>query len=80
MDLENLATMAEVFAALGGNSGVEEITGNKPSTVSMWKKSKSGFPTNTYLVLIEALHKRNKTAPASLWGMKAPADVEASCE
>lgn len=80
MDLEILDTVADVFVALGGNPGIEEITGSKPSTVSMWKTSASGFPANTYLVLIEALHKRNKTAPASLWGMKMPAGVEASCE
>ena len=80
MDLENLDTVAAVFTALGGNAGVEEITESKPSTVSMWKTSASGFPTNTYLVLIEALHKRNKTASASLWGMKVPVDADASCE
>lgn len=75
MDHQHVETIADVFAALGGNHGVEEITGSKASTVSMWKTG--GFPANTYLVLIEALHKRNKTAPASLWGMKMPSEAEA---
>lgn len=75
MDPQHIDTIADVFAALGGNRGLEEITGSKANTISMWKKD--GFPANTYLVLIEALHKRNKTAPASLWGMKMPSEAEA---
>jgi hypothetical protein len=74
MDLENLETLADVFAALGKNSGVESITGCKPNTVSMWK-SAGVFPSNTYVVLTEALRERGKTAPASLWSMRVPAEA-----
>ena len=71
MDLEILKTVADVFVALGGNPGVAAITDANPSTVSMWKSGGS-FPANTYLVLTHALHEQNKTALASLWGMKCP--------
>lgn len=68
MDLENLSTVEDVFTALGGPSGMQSLTGSKPNTVSMWKDN--GFPSNTYLVMSEALRAQGKTAPASLWGMK----------
>lgn len=75
MSLENLDTFSEVMDALGGNQGVGELTGAKPSTLSMWRKANS-FPSNTYVVITDALHAIGKTAPASLWGMKAPATSE----
>lgn len=70
MSLENLDTFSEVMDALGGNQGVGELTGAKPSTLSMWRKA-NGFPSNTYVVITDALRALGKTAPASLWGMKA---------
>ncbi len=72
MDLENLETVDAVFTALGGNRGVEVLTGSKPSTLSMWRAAES-FPSNTYVVLTEALRAIGKTAPDSLWKMRAPA-------
>jgi len=77
MDLENLETVDAVFTALGGPSGMQALTGSKPNTVSMWKAAKC-FPSNTYLIITEALRTINKTAPASLWGMKQPADAESA--
>lgn len=74
MDLENLSTIEAVFTALGGPSGMQSLTGSKPNTVSMWKDN--GFPSNTYIVMSEALRAIGKTAPASLWGMKQPAEPE----
>lgn len=75
MELESLDTVAAVFTALGENPGVEALTGSKPSTISMWRAT-DRFPTNTYLILQEALKAAGKAAPASLWGMKQPADHE----
>lgn len=69
--MENLDTLAAVFTALGGNPGVEALTGCKPSTVSMWKAAER-FPTNTYLIMTAELQARGCAAPASLWGMKTP--------
>jgi len=69
MSLEVLETVDAVMAALGGNQPVAGLTSSKPSAVSMWRKAKS-FPSNTHLVMTEALERQGKTAPASLWGMK----------
>ena len=77
MDLQNLETVDAVFTALGGPSGMQSLTGSKPNTVSMWKAAGS-FPSNTYLVITDALRAVGKTAPDSLWRMKMPAET-ASC-
>jgi hypothetical protein len=76
MSLETLHTVADVFETLGGNSGLEGITGSKPSAISMWKRA-GKFPSNTYIVLTEALRGVGKTAPASLWAMKASTESAA---
>jgi len=68
--METLATTAEVVEALGGYLAVAEITHSKPKAASNWPRFKT-FPANTYLAITEALLAKGKTAPASLWGMKA---------
>lgn len=75
MDLEMLETAADVFTALGDNPGVGELTGAKPSALSMWRKAES-FPPKTYVVMTEALRAIGKTAPDSLWRMTVPAAAE----
>lgn len=72
MGLKTLHTVADVFEALGGNGGLESLTGSKPSAVSMWKRAEK-FPSNTYIAITAALLAIGKTAPATLWGMKMPA-------
>jgi hypothetical protein len=72
MDLEMLETAADVFTALGENPGVADLTGAKPSAISMWRKAES-FPPNTYVVMTDALRAIGKIAPDSLWRMKVPA-------
>lgn len=73
MTYEAIETAEQVFNALGGNAAVEIITSSKPSTVSNWR-SFGTFPSNTYVAMTEALAARGKSAPPSLWGMKAPVD------
>ena len=73
METENLDSVSAVFTALGENPGMEALTGSKASTISMWR-SVDRFPSNTYLVITGALHAIGKAAPASLWGMKEPAE------
>jgi len=68
--METLTTTTAVMDALGGNLAVAEITSSKPKAVSNWRRA-STFPSNTYLALTEALLAKGKTAPASLWGMRA---------
>jgi hypothetical protein len=75
--MEELTKTAEVMDALGGNLAVAELTGSKPKAVWNWRGFKT-FPTNTYIVMINALRQKGKTAPASLWGMKSPAETEAT--
>ncbi|WLA80352.1 hypothetical protein [Bradyrhizobium elkanii] len=67
--LEPLKTFEQVFKELGGNAGLESLTGSKASTISMWRKA-GGFPSYTYILLTEALRERGKTAPFVLWGMQ----------
>lgn len=74
MDLEILETTEQVIEALGGNGPVAELTSSRPNAVSNWRGFKT-FPSNTFVALTEALHSRGKTAPASLWGMKMPAEA-----
>jgi hypothetical protein len=74
MSYEMLETFSDVWDALGGRQGMADLTGAKTSTLSMWKKAES-FPSNTYVAMTDALRAIGKTAPASLWGMKAPAEI-----
>jgi hypothetical protein len=77
MDLEILETTAQVIETLGGNGPVAELTLSKPNAVSNWRNFKT-FPSNTFVAMTAALRARGKTAPASLWGMKLPAEQESA--
>jgi hypothetical protein len=68
--MEELKTTSEVVDALGGYLAVAEITGSKPKAASNWPRFET-FPSNTYVALTSALLAKGKTAPATLWGMKA---------
>jgi hypothetical protein len=73
--METLRTTSEVMDELGGNLAVAEITESRPKAVWNWRKS-GVFPSNTYVAITEALLAKGKTAPASLWGMKASGSEE----
>lgn len=68
--MQELSTTSEVIDVLGGYLAVAEITHSKPKAVSNWPRFET-FPSNTYVALTAALLAKGKTAPASLWGMKA---------
>lgn len=72
--MEELSTTSAVIDALGGNRAVADLTHTTNKAVWNWHGFET-FPSNTYVVLIEALHERGKTAPASLWGMRLPAEA-----
>jgi hypothetical protein len=74
MSSEMLETFSEVWDALGGRLGIAALTGAKTNTLSMWK-SAGKFPSNTYVAMTDALRAIGKTAPASLWSMKSPAEA-----
>lgn len=72
--MEELNSTSEVIDALGGNPAVAGLTASTPKAVWNWRGFET-FPSNTYVVMIGALRAKGKTAPASLWGMKQPAEV-----
>ena len=68
-----LTTTREVTAALGGTQAVANLTGRKYSAAANWvQESKAQFPSNTFVVMNQALAAIGTSAPASLWGMKIP--------
>lgn len=71
--MEDLATVDEVFDALGGIDAVADLTSSKPKAVLNWKYFKH-FPSRTYLAMTAELKKRGKRAPATLWKMTEPAE------
>jgi len=75
--MEELSTTSEVLDALGGNGAVAEITGSTTKAVWNWRGFNT-FPSNTYVAMTDALRAIGKTAPASLWGMKLPAEQESA--
>ena len=68
--MEELSTTGAVIDDLGGNVAVADLLKVKPKTVWYWRDSKF-FPSNTYIVITEALLAKGKTAPTSLWAMKS---------
>lgn len=73
--MDQLSKTSEVVDALGGYLAVADLTGSKPKAASNWRRFQT-FPSNTYVAMIKALREKGKTAPASLWGMKSPAESE----
>lgn len=69
-----LSTTAEVMEALGGISAVMQLTSSKYNAVHNWQ-SFPKFPSNTYVAMTNALREKGFHAPASLWGMKEPAEA-----
>jgi len=72
--MHELRTTTEVIDALGGNQPVADLTSSTNKAVSNWRGFPT-FPSNTYVVITEALRRRGKTAPDALWGMKMPAEA-----
>lgn len=68
--MDHLTSAEQVFEALGGITAVAALTNRKYTAAHNWRAF-GRFPTNTYLVMTEALAAQGKTAPASLWGMAA---------
>ena len=73
----NLSTTAEVMDRLGGVAAVAALTGRKYSAAHNWKSFET-FPSNTFLVMQQALRERGFEAPAALWGMVERAEDNAA--
>jgi hypothetical protein len=67
--MKKLTTTKDVIAELGGTAGIALLTGADAKAISVWRTR--AFPWKTYPIIIAALEKRGKTAPATLWGIKA---------
>lgn len=63
-----LRTMGDIIDALGGPSAVAKLTNSTLPAVSNWQQF-GRFPAKTYVVMVNALKRRRKSAHASLWGM-----------
>jgi hypothetical protein len=61
-----LTNTAAVMDALGGNAAVQRLTGDRATTVSNWRHSKT-FPADLYDLMREALGELGYRAPAALW-------------
>lgn len=72
--MDELSSTVAVIETLGGNQAVAELTNSTNKAVSNWRSFET-FPSNTYVAMTEALRAKGKTAPASLWAMKMPAEV-----
>lgn len=75
--METLETTGAVIDELGGNATVADRMKVKPKTVWHWRDT-GVFPSNTYIVITEALQAVGKTAPASLWAMKSASPEQES--
>ncbi len=73
MELRTLNTAAKVMEVLGGNRGVQQLTGRTANAVCNWRAFKR-FPSNTYVAMTSALKASGYTAPPSLWRMVEPAE------
>lgn len=73
-----LKTAREVIDKLGGIAAVARLTGRKYNAAWNWTSFES-FPSETYVVMTDALRAAGYTAPHSLWRMVAsPESQEAS--
>lgn len=70
--MADLHTTSEVIDALGGVNTVATMTGRKYNAAWNWKTFEH-FPSDTYVVMVEALKVRGHQAPSSLWRMVEPA-------
>ena len=77
MSTKTLLTVGAVVEELGGKAALAEMTGLSPNAVWNWI-DRGDFPSNTYVLITEALSAKGKTAPAGLWGMKTSEQEAAS--
>lgn len=82
-EISQLETVDHVIDALGGVSSVCELIGARKKRswqrVDNWRL-RGRFPSDTYVVLTDALKARQFSAPARLWGMlDPPAPDESDC-
>lgn len=63
-----LSTTSEVIEKLGGVAEVSRLTGRKYNAAWNWTTFET-FPSDTYVVMTEALKELGFEAPAAMWRM-----------
>jgi hypothetical protein len=69
---QQLKTMAEVIACLGGDAALRELTNSHQNNITNWKNAQCKFPAKFYLVMTQALEERGHRADPELWGILPP--------
>ncbi len=72
MDLD---TTSAVIDILGGVGSVATLTGRTYNAAWNWTTFEH-FPSDTYVVMTEALKAKGCTAPASLWRMVGAPEIQ----
>jgi hypothetical protein len=75
MERKKLVTATAVIEELGGTNVTASLAGVKAQAVTNWRTN-NRLPARTYLVFSRRLQAKRLTAPASLWGLKEPAEAE----
>lgn len=69
-----LSTATAVIDELGGTKATADLTGRRMQHVTNWRAA-GRLPADTFLIVSEALKKKNAAAPAALWGIKLPTEA-----
>jgi hypothetical protein len=67
-----LQSTTAIIDALGGNAAVAKMLTVTSAAISNWRAA-DRFPSNTYLILTEALARKDYVAPDKLWAMRKKA-------
>lgn len=70
-----LETKADVMKALGGISGLAELTGGSYKATENWSRART-FPARYHALMSWALKRRGYSAPPSLWGQVTSPQME----
>ena len=69
MQLKTLNSVTAIFDVLGGSLAVQELTGDKPTTVSNWRNW-NVCPANTHDLFLRELAVRGYWAPPALFAQR----------
>ena len=69
MKLKTLNSVTAIFDVLGGSLAVQELTGDKPTTVSNWRNW-NVCPANTHDLFLRELAVRGFWAPPELFAQR----------
>ena len=75
--MKTLHSVKDVIAELGGRQAFADLTGASIKAIAHWRWQNQ-FPAKTYLVVSDALTKRDCAADVGLWSFDEPANTEAA--